>query len=119
MVPMVMVLPPAAICAGRAEVLRGGGRAEAGVGAVPQRDVVRAQDAVDGVGEVLRLQIGELALLLAELHVEEVVVDLRDQRLQRNAALDAGGRDERRDDVARVDEAALDAAGAGMAVSSK
>ena len=48
---------------------------------------MRAKNAIDGVGEVLGLQIGELTLLLAEFEIEEVVVDLRDQRLQRNAAL--------------------------------
>ena len=88
---MVTVLPPAGDLRGSAEVLRGRRRAQAGVGAVPQRDVMRAQNAVDGVGEVLGLQIRELRLLLAELHVEQVVVDLRDQRLQRHRALDARG----------------------------
>ncbi len=85
----VTLFPPAAICAGGAEVLCRGRRAEAGVVAVPQSDVVGAQNAVDGVGEILGLQISELALLLAELEIEQVVVDLRDQSLQRNTALDA------------------------------
>ncbi len=66
---------------------------------------MRAQNAIDGVGEVLGLQVGELALLLAQLEVEEVVVDLRDQRLERHAVLDARGLHQRRDDVARVNEA--------------
>ena len=64
---MVTVLPPAGDLPGSAEVLRRSWRAQAGVRAVPQRDVMRPQDAVDGVREVLRLQIGELALLLAQL----------------------------------------------------
>ena len=66
---------------------------------------MRAQNAVDSVGEVLRLQIRELRLLRAELHVEEVVVDLRDQGLERHAVFYAGWADQRRDDVARIDEA--------------
>ena len=43
---------------------------------------MRAQDAIHGIGEVLGLEISELALLLAELDIEEVVVDLRYQGLQ-------------------------------------
>ena len=38
-----------------AKVLGRGGRAHAGVGAIPQGDIMRTQNAVDGVGEVLRL----------------------------------------------------------------
>ena len=83
-VPMVVVLPPATICAAAPKYSAVVGDDERGVGAVPQRDVVGAQYAVDGVGQVFGLQIGELRLLLAELHVEQVVVDLRDQRLQRH-----------------------------------
>jgi hypothetical protein len=86
--------------------LRGGGSAEAGVVAVPEGDVVGVEDALDGVGEVLGLEVGELLLLVAQFDVEEVVVDLGDEGLERDAALDAGGRDERSDDVARVDKAA-------------
>ena len=81
--------------AGRAEILRRRRRAQRRVVAVPQRDIVRAQHTFHRVGQVLRLQIGELALLRAQFHVEQVVVDLRNQALQRNAALHAGRRHQR------------------------
>ena len=103
-VAMVAVLPPAAICPMPPEVLRRGGIVQRSVVAIPQANVVGAQQAFDGVGQVLGLQVGELALLRADLHVEDVVVDLRDQALQRDAALHAGGRDQRGHDVARIDE---------------
>jgi hypothetical protein len=79
---------------------------------------VRAQNAVDRVGEVLRLQIGKLALLLAQLHIEQVVVDLRDQRLQRNAVLHPRRAYHRRNNIARIDKARR-SQGDGIAVSSK
>ena len=63
-----------------------------------------AQQTFDGVGQVLRLQIGELALLGTDLHVENVVVDLRNQALQGNATLDTGGSHQRGRDVAWIDE---------------
>ena len=57
-------------------------------------------------GEVLGLEVGELALLVAEFDVEEVVVDLRDKRLERHAAFDTGRGDQRGNDVARIHEGA-------------
>ena len=48
-------------------------------------------DAADGVDQILGLQVSELLLLVAEFDVEEVVVDLRDDCLERHAALDARG----------------------------
>ena len=66
---------------------------------------MRAHDALDGVGQVLRLQVGELALLRTNLHVEQVIVQLRDQGLQRHGALDARGADDGGHDVARIHEA--------------
>ena len=66
---------------------------------------MREHHAVDGVDQVLGLQIGKLLLLRAEFHVEQVVVELGDDGLQRHAALDTGGCDHGRADVARIDEA--------------
>src|ERR1700761_8561370 len=57
------------------------------------------QNAVNGIGKVLRLEISKLALLTGQLHIEQVVVDLCDERLQRNAVLDAGRADQRSDNV--------------------
>ena len=63
---------------------------------------MRPKNTVDGIGQVLRLQISKLALLLAKFHIEQVVVDLCDQGLQRNAPLYPGRRDQRRNDIARI-----------------
>ncbi len=63
---------------------------------------MRAHHAVDGVDQVFRLQIGELLLLSSQLNVEQVVVQLCDQRLQRNAALHTRRTYNRCDDVARI-----------------
>src|ERR1039457_2190399 len=70
-------------------ILSGGWRVEAGVAAVPERNVMRAHDAVDRISQVLGLQIRELGLLLAQLHIEQVVIDLGHDRLQRHRALPA------------------------------
>jgi len=48
--------------------------------AVPQSHVVRHHHAAHRVHQVFGLQVGELLLLLAQLDVEEVVVDLRNDR---------------------------------------
>ncbi len=65
---------------------------------------MRAQYTVHRIRQILGLQIRELALLCPHLHVKQVVVDLRDQRLQRNGALQPGRRLQRRHNVARIDE---------------
>src|SRR5260370_7497343 len=88
----------------RAEVLRSRRRAQTRIGAVPQRNIMRPKNTIDGVGQVLRLQISKLALLLSKLDIEQVVVDLRDERLQRNAPLNAGRTDERRINIAWIDK---------------
>ena len=85
-----------------AHVLRGRRRAQAGVVAVPQRHVVRHHHAAHRVHQVLGLQVGELLLLVAQLHVEEVVVDLRHDRLQRHAQLDSSRAYHRGIDAARI-----------------
>ncbi len=59
-----------------AVVLRRGRIRQRSVVALPQVDVVRAHQAFDGVGKVLRLEVSELALLRSHLDVEQVVVDL-------------------------------------------
>src|ERR1039458_5532869 len=64
-----------------------------------------AQQTFDGVGQVLGLQISELTLLGTDFNIENVVVDLRDQALQGNTTLDAGGGHQGGRDVARIDEA--------------
>ena len=58
----------------------------------------------DGISQVLGLQIGELLLLGADFQIEQVVVDLRDQRFQRHAALHTGGIADHGHDVARIDK---------------
>jgi hypothetical protein len=63
------------------------------------------QHTVHRIDQVLRLQICELLLLRSQFHVEQVVVQLCNQALQRNAALHAGRSDKCRSDVARIDEA--------------
>jgi hypothetical protein len=65
---------------------------------------VRAQNPVHRIGQVFGLQICELALLRPHLHVKQVVVDLRDQSLQWNAALHSSRRLQRRLNIARIDE---------------
>src|ERR1051326_3516068 len=87
-----------------AVVLQRSGRAERSVVAVPERDVVGEHESFDGVGEVFGLEIGELLLLRAYFHVEQVVVDLRDQGLERHTSLHARGRAGDSHDVARIDE---------------
>src|SRR5664279_6285366 len=64
-----------------------------------------AQQTFDGVGQVLGLQISELTLLGTDFNIENVVVDLRNQALQGNTTLHPRGADQRRRDVARIDEA--------------
>jgi hypothetical protein len=81
------------------------GVAQAGVVAVPESHVVSDHDAAHRIDQVFGLQIGELLLLIAEFDVEEVVVDLRDDGLERHAALYAGGTYNRGRDAARIDEA--------------
>ncbi len=103
-VVIVATLPPAGNLAGRAKVLRAGRRAQRCIVAVPQRNIVGVQHTVHRVDQVLRLQIRELLLLCAQFHVEQVVVQLRHQSLQRNAPLDAGWRHQGRSDVARIDK---------------
>src|ERR1019366_1409836 len=73
-----------------------------------------AQQTFDGVVQVLGLQISELTLLGTDFNIENVVVDLRDQALQGNTTLDAGGGHQGGRDVARIDEA-VGGGGGGMA----
>ena len=65
---------------------------------------MRPKNTINRIGQVLRLQISELALLLAKLDIEQVVVDLRHQCLQRNAALNPCRRHQRSHNVAWIDE---------------
>ena len=67
--------------------------------------IVGHHHAAHGVHQVLGLQIGELLLLIAQFDVEEVVVDLRNDGLQRHAPLHARGVHHRRHDAARIHEA--------------
>jgi hypothetical protein len=59
-------------------------------------------DAVGDVVDVLRLDVGEVALLLGHLHVEQAEVGLRGDRLEGGRALDAGRAARGGRDVARV-----------------
>jgi len=68
------------------------------------------------VSTVFGLQIGELLLLVAQLDVERLLVDLRNDRLQRHAAFNSRRADHRGHDAARIDERPC---GLGIAVSSK
>jgi hypothetical protein len=86
-------------------VLRCRRRAQAGVVAVPQRHIVSHHHAAHRIHQVFGLQIGELLLLVAQFDVEKIVVDLRNDRLQRHAPLHARRAHHRRHDAARVDEA--------------
>ncbi len=86
----------------RAEILCRRRRAQARVVAVPKRNIMRTQNTVNSVGKVLRLQIRKLALLIAQLDIKQVVVDLRYQRLQRNAALHTRRAHQRSHNVARI-----------------
>ena len=88
----------------RAKVLRSRRRAQARIRAIPKRNIMRPQNAINGIGKILRLQISKLALLLAKLDIEQVVVDLRHQRLQRNAALHPSRTHQRRNNIARIDK---------------
>src|ERR1700722_5387066 len=63
---------------------------------------MRTQNTINGIGKILRLKISKLALLTAKLHIEQVVVDLRDECLQRNAVFDASWVDQRSDNVAWI-----------------
>ncbi len=87
-----------------AVVLRRGRVRQRRVVTLPQVDIVRTHQAFDRVGQVLCLKIGELALLRAHFNVEQVVVDLRHQALQRNATLRTSRSDQRGLDVARIDK---------------
>src|SRR5260370_17124717 len=87
-----------------AEVLCSCRRAKTRVRTVPQSNIMRPKNTIDGVGQILRLQISKLALLLAKLDIEQVVVDLRDERLQRNAPLNAGPTDQRRNNITTIDK---------------
>jgi hypothetical protein len=88
-----------------AHVLRGRRRAQAGVVAVPQGHVVRHHHAAHRIHQVFGLQIGKLLLLVAQFDVEQVVVDLRNDRLQRHAPLHARRAHHRRHDAARIHKA--------------
>jgi hypothetical protein len=61
-------------------------------------------DTANGVHQVLGLKIGKLLLLIAQFNIEEVVVDLGDDGLQRYAALHARRTYNGRDDAARIDK---------------
>ena len=50
---------------------------------------MRQHHAAHGVDQIFGLQVGKLLLLITELNIEQVVVDLRDNRFQRNATLHA------------------------------
>src|SRR3954467_12137851 len=63
---------------------------------------MRAHDAFDRIRQVFRLQVSELALLAADLQIKKVVIDLRNQRFQRNTAFRAGWRLRGWHNVARV-----------------
>src|SRR5579863_6765491 len=79
-VPIVVVKPPATIC---------GITPMYWVVVVPESHVVSHHHSAHRVHQVLGLQIRKLLLLVAQLDVEQVVVDLRNNRLQRHAPLHA------------------------------
>jgi hypothetical protein len=67
--------------------------------------VVRHHHAAHRIHQVFGLQISELLLLVAQLDIEEVVVDLRYHRFQRHAQLDARRAHHRGIDAARIHKA--------------
>ena len=87
-----------------AEILRRSRSAQRSVGAVPQRHIVSSQESVHSVRQVFRLQIRELALLRSDFQIEQVVVDLRHQRLQRHRQFNPCRRLHRRSNVPRIHE---------------
>src|ERR1700733_6940828 len=63
------------------------------------------QDAFDGIHQVFGLQISKLLLLCAKFDIEQVVIQLGNNGLQRYAAFHACWTDHRCNDVARIDKA--------------
>ncbi len=115
---MVTVLPPAAICPAAPKYCAVVG--ELKLVSVPfhsETSCVRS-NTLNGIRQVLRLQISKLALLLSQLHIEQVVVDLCHQRLQRTlrstrVGVTSGAT------IFRGSTNPDEAAGEGIAVSSK
>ncbi len=88
----------------RAVILRRRRSAQRSVVAVPQRHIVRAHQPFHRIRQVLRLQVGKLALLRAHFHVEQVVVDLRHQAFSGTLRSTRVGATSVGYDVPRIDE---------------